>query len=55
MKPKNEKALNIYGRVPTSLLRDARVSLKAKALYAYIDDKPDDWHFSSARIARETK
>lgn len=42
---------NRFGVVPNDLLNDKTISLKAKGLFAYIQSKPDDWDFSSERIA----
>lgn len=42
-----------YGVIPNHILRDKRISLKAKGLWAYIQSKPDNWDFSAERIARE--
>ena len=48
--------LNVtYGRVPSDLLNSDQLTLKAKGLYAYIENKPKGWRFSSERIAKEIK
>lgn len=38
---------------PNSLLNDPNISFKAKWIYAYIQSKPDDWNFSTERIAND--
>ena len=48
--------LNVtYGRAPSDLLNSDQLTLKAKGLYAYIENKPKGWRFSSERIAKEIK
>ena len=44
-----------FGMVPTELLNDKRVSLKAKGLFGYMNSKPDNWHFSAKLIASQCK
>ncbi len=44
-----------YGVVPNHLLRDKKLSLKSKGLFAYLQSKPDQWNFSVERISGETK
>lgn len=44
-----------FGVVPTSLLNDNDISLKAKGLFAYIQSKPENWNFSAERISLQTK
>ena len=39
--------------IANEVLKDAKLSLKAKGLYAYLFSKPDDWDFSSTRMATE--
>lgn len=39
--------------IPNSLLNDPNISFKAKWIYAYIQSKPDDWNFSTERIAND--
>lgn len=46
---------NHYGITPNDLLYRDDLSFKAKGLFAYLQSKPDNWNFSSTRIARETK
>lgn len=42
-----------FTMVANEVLRDPRLSLKAKGMYAYLFSKPDDWDFSNLRIANE--
>ena len=42
-----------FTMVANEVLKDPRLSLKAKGMYAYLFSKPDDWDFSNLRIARE--
>lgn len=44
-----------FAQVPNELLCDKKLSLKSKGLWAYIQSKPNDYDFSSKRIADETK
>jgi hypothetical protein len=44
-----------YGTVPNEILNNESLSFRAKGLYAYIQSKPDDWDFSSERIAAQSK
>lgn len=46
---------NRYGVVPNEVLNDPTLSLKDKGLYAFIQSKPDNWEFSIARIAVQTR
>ncbi|MDA3614691.1 helix-turn-helix domain-containing protein [Polluticaenibacter yanchengensis] len=48
------KVSNRYGTVPVELLNNKEISLRAKGLYAYIQSKPDNWKFSSERIALDS-
>lgn len=41
--------------VPTELLNNKDLTLKAKWLFAFIQSKPDDWNFSAKRISQQTK
>ncbi len=43
-----------FTQVSNEVLKDTKLSFKAKGLYAYIYSKPEDWQFSFERIARET-
>lgn len=43
-----------FWAVPNAILNDKNLSMKAKWLFCYIQSKPWDWDFSSARIALET-
>lgn len=52
--PKLHKPELDYTQTPNSALRDSTISWKAKGLYAYLWSKPDDWDFSSNRMADET-
>lgn len=44
-----------FAQVPNDLLTSKDVSATAKALWAYIQSKPDGWDFSAARIAQDFK
>lgn len=40
-----------FGIIPNEILNNKNISLKAKGLFGYIQSKPDNWDFSSERIA----
>jgi hypothetical protein len=42
-----------YGVIPNHVLKDKRLTAKAKGIFAYIQSKPDGWDFSAERIAEE--
>lgn len=44
-----------FTQISNKLLNDSTLSLKAKWLYCYLYSKPDDWSFSSVRIANDHK
>lgn len=44
-----------FTQVPNVVLKDRRLSLKAKGLYAYLFSKPDGWNFNSKIILKEIK
>lgn len=44
-----------FASTPNSLLNNPNISLRAKGLFAFIQGKPDKWHFSAERIALENK
>lgn len=44
-----------FTQVPNVVLKDRRLSLKAKGLYAYLFSKPDGWQFNSKSILKEIK
>ena len=44
-----------FTQVPNVVLKDRRLSLKAKGLYAYLFSKPDGWHFNPKIIIKEIK
>lgn len=44
-----------FAWLPQSIMQNPALSLKAKALWAYINSKPVGWNFSASRIAEETK
>lgn len=44
-----------FTQVPNVVLKDKRLSLKAKGLYAYLFSKPDGWQFSPKIILKEIK
>jgi hypothetical protein len=43
-----------FTMVANEVLKDARLSFKAKGMYAYLFSKPDEWDFSSNRMILET-
>jgi hypothetical protein len=43
-----------FAMVPNELLNDKRISLKAKGLFAFVNSKPENWHFSGKSIASQT-
>lgn len=48
------KNLNVpYAQIPNTVLFDPKLSWKAKGVWAYIQAKPEDWDFSSERMAGE--
>lgn len=44
-----------FACTPCNLVNSGTVSLQAKGLFAYIEGKPEGWHFSASRIAAEIK
>jgi len=44
-----------FCQVPNELLYDDQISMKAKALYAYLISKPPDWTFYKSAIVDEMK
>jgi hypothetical protein len=44
-----------FGMVPNTLLNDNSISLKAKGLFAFMQSKPEGWHFSAKMIAAQSK
>lgn len=44
-----------FTQVPNVVLKDRRLSLKAKGLYAYLFSKPDGWQFNPKIIIKEIK
>lgn len=42
-----------YGVTPNQVLKDERLSFKAKGLFGYIQSKPHNWKFSATRIASQ--
>lgn len=42
-----------FGTIPHAVLYDPRISAKAKGLWVYIQAKPEDYNFSSVRMADE--
>lgn len=44
-----------YGVVPNEILNHKEISLKAKGLYGFLQGKPDNWTFSTERIASQIK
>lgn len=47
---KKSSQLGRYGRTPQCLLADKTISLKAKGIFAFIEDKPDNWEFSVKKL-----
>lgn len=43
-----------YAQIPNKVLFDSRLSWKAKGIWAYIQAKPNDWDFSSERMAGDS-
>ena len=46
---------NPYGSCPRKLLEDKSISLKAKALYAFMECKIDGWNFTASSMASQLK
>lgn len=44
-----------YGTTPNEILNSKELSLKAKGLYGFLQCKPDNWNFSTERIASQVK
>lgn len=44
-----------FTQVANTVLNDSELSAKAKGLYSYLYSKPDNWAFSSVRIASDFK
>jgi len=44
-----------YGTTPNDILNNKEISLKAKGLYGFLQCKPDNWRFSTERIASQKK
>ena len=44
-----------FTQVPNVVLKDTRLTLKAKGLYAYLFSKPDGWQFNPKIIIKEIK
>ena len=44
-----------YGSCPRKLLEDKNISLKAKALYAFMECKIDGWNFTASSMASQLK
>jgi len=49
------KPKNPYGSCPRKLLEDKNISLKAKALYAFMECKIDGWNFTASSMASQLK
>lgn len=43
-----------FTQVANAVLNDAKLSFKAKGLFAYLYSKPDGWDFESGRIAEQS-
>lgn len=46
---------NNYGITPNEILNNKELSLKAKGLFGYLQSKPNEWKFSTERIASQLK
>jgi len=46
---------NNYATIPNTVLKDKRLSLRAKGLFALIQSKPNGWDFSKDRLLEESK
>jgi hypothetical protein len=46
---------NNYGVTPNEILNHKELSLKAKGLFGYLQSKPNEWKFSTERIALHLK
>lgn len=44
-----------YGTTPNEILNSKELSLKAKGMYGFLQCKPDNWNFSTERIASQIK
>ena len=44
-----------YGTTPNDILNHKEISLKAKGLYGFLQCKPEEWSFSTDRIAGQLK
>lgn len=44
---------NRYGVIPTDVLNNKDLSLKARGLFGFIQSKPENWSFSTHRIAAQ--
>lgn len=44
-----------FTQVANTVLNDARLTLKAKGMFAYLFSKPDGWDFSSNRMVQDHK
>ncbi len=54
MKEKLKKEDNVpFTQIYNEILKEKRLSWKAKGVYCYIYSKPDDWDFSADRIKKE--
>jgi len=55
MKSNIRKLKSGFTQIPNKLLRNNIISLKAKGLFCYLQSRPDDWQFSSVRMAKIIK
>lgn len=44
-----------FCQIPNALLEDARLTYKAKGLYAYMASRPDGWHFYETQLSKVSK
>lgn len=44
-----------YATTPNELLENETISLKAKGMFAFLQAKPENWRFSTRRIAKQNK
>lgn len=42
-----------FAVIPNNILKDNRLSMKARFLWAFINDKPEGWDFSARRMGQE--
>ena len=55
MKSNITKLSSGFTQVPNEVLQNDIISLKAKGLFCYLQSRPNDWQFSSERMAKTVK